>query len=73
VRSARVITQLRPGREIELGFDGKEIQFVQIPPMVAHAVKGLSANSVMVDIASSETQSTTDFFVADPANIPYQL
>jgi dTDP-4-dehydrorhamnose 3,5-epimerase-like enzyme len=59
--------------EFELSFNGTEIQFLQIPPMVAHAVVGLSSDSVVVDLASSEAQSGSDFFMADPASIPYQF
>jgi dTDP-4-dehydrorhamnose 3,5-epimerase-like enzyme len=59
--------------EFDLSFDGSSVQFLQIPPMVAHAVKCLAGDSVMVDIATSEAQSGSDFFVADPATIPYQL
>jgi dTDP-4-dehydrorhamnose 3,5-epimerase len=57
--------------QIELGFDGTEIDFVQIPPLVAHAIRGIAADSVMVDLASSEAQDSSDFFIADPASVPY--
>jgi dTDP-4-dehydrorhamnose 3,5-epimerase len=59
--------------EFDMSFDGKTVQFLQVPPMVAHAVKGLAGDAVMVDIATSEAQSGSDFFVADAASIPYQL
>ena len=44
-----------------------------IPPMVAHAFRGLADGSILVDIPSSEEVTSSDFFLMKPGSVPYDL
>jgi dTDP-4-dehydrorhamnose 3,5-epimerase len=60
-------------REFELAAEGAAVTFLRVPPLVAHAVEGLSEHSVAVDLASSEAQDGADFFYNAPGSVPYAL
>jgi len=60
-------------QEILIGVDGPSISFLQVPPLVAHGFQGISEQAVLVDLASMEEQSTTDFFFNDPGSVPYEF
>jgi dTDP-4-dehydrorhamnose 3,5-epimerase len=60
-------------QKVELCVRGETIPFLRIPPLVAHAFVGLGEHSVLVDLASSAAQATTDFFYNEPGSVPYAL
>lgn len=60
-------------QELLLTVEGPNITFLQVPPLVAHGFQGISEQAVLVDLASMEEQSTTDFFFNEPGSVPYEF
>ena len=60
-------------QELVIAVGGPSISFLQVPPLVAHGFQGISEQAVLVDLASMEEQSTTDFFFNDPGSVPYEF